>query len=139
KLREIAARLGKKLAKFAKRIGKKLFGKRKKPKKLTAKPARRAKPDKRAQAEKRVSAATDFIGRQLDRGMWEPVLWAQMQYARLRWRVRLSFRARDDTGTVTISGSPAKNIKTKRKRRPPYSPGIAAYQGFLRAYHHRHH
>jgi hypothetical protein len=136
KLKALAKKLGKKLAK----LGKGLFKKRRKKPKVKGKAKKKPKPDKQAQAAKRVAAATDFIGRQLDRGMWPVVLWAQMQYARARWRVRISLREHaDDTGTLTISGSSSKKTKLKRKSKPAYAPGILKYQGFLRTYHHRHH
>ena len=138
KLKALAKKLGKKLAK----LGKGLFKKRRKKPKFKGKPKKKAKPDKKAQAEKRVTAATDFVVKQLGRGLWEPVLWLKMKYVRLRWRVHVRFRGREDTGEITISGSPAKKKKVKDKRRKPrpaYAAAIRRYQGFLRAHHHRHH
>lgn len=135
KLKALAKKLGKKLA----RLGKGLFKRRRKKPKLKGKSRKKHKRDRAAQAEKRVAAASDFIGKKLVRGVWEPVLWLQMKFARLRWRVRISFKDHGETGTLTISGSPKTTQKAKRKSRPAYAPGIRAYQGFLRSYHHRHH
>jgi hypothetical protein len=136
KLKALAKKLGNKLA----RLGKGLFKKRRKKPKLKGKPKKKPKPDKRANAEKRVAAATDFIGRQLDRGMPEPILWIQMQAARVRWRVRVSFRARADTGTLTVSGSPLKKTKARKKpAKDDYVARVERYQGYLREHHHRHH
>jgi hypothetical protein len=127
KLREIAKKLGKKLAKVAKKIGKKLFGKRKKPKKLKGKRSKKPKPDKHAKAERRVKAATEFLGRQLTRGMPRPILWAQMQYARLRWRVRIRLRDGDDTATLTVEANPRQKLPLVKKPAAG-EPPVSAYR-----------
>jgi Domain of unknown function (DUF4157) len=145
KLREIAKKLGKKLAKLAKKIGKKLFGKRKKPKKLKGKRSKKPKPDKRAKAERRVKAATEFLGRQLSRERSRTVLWAQMQYARLRWRVRVRLKERGEEASLAAEANPRIVLKLAANY-PKGGPDIddyrgraAAFQGFLRRRHEIHH
>jgi hypothetical protein len=127
KLREIAKKLGRRLRKAAKKIGSKLFGKRKTPKKLTSKRSTKPKPDKRANAERRVTAATEFLGRQLIRGMPRPILWAQMHYARARWRVRIRLRDGDDTATLSVEANPSRKLPLVKKPKAG-DPPVEAYR-----------
>jgi hypothetical protein len=112
KIRAIAKKIGAKLGRLAKKIGKKFF-KGRKPK-VKGKPSRKPKPDKQAKAERRVRAASEFLERQLARGMPYPILRAQMLYARARYRVRLRLRDRNDTATLVVEANPRKPLPLRK-------------------------
>jgi hypothetical protein len=144
KLKQIAKKLGKKLAKVGKGIKKKLFGgKRKKPKKLKGKPSKKPKPDKHAKAERRVKAASEFLASQFAKGRPQAILWVQVQYARVRWHVRIGLRARGDDGTLTVQANPLKKLQLSEDYKKDdilqYNKRALEYQDFLRKNHQRHH
>ena len=137
RLRKPAGKIAKKLKALAKKLGKKLAkvgkgcSRSARSRKLKGKPAKKKKPDKRAQAGSASGRGTEFIARQLDRGMRQPVLWVQMQYARARWRVRIRLRVRDDSGTLTVVRQPPRRSRRQsaRSRRTTTAPAPRSSRG----------
>jgi hypothetical protein len=141
KIRELAKKLGRKLGKAVKGLGKKL-----KPRKGGKPKRKKQTPDKRAKAQRRVDKATDFLTRQLVRGMPFPILRAQMIYASGVYRVRVRLRDRQRGATLTVEANPtAKTLieKVKKSKKPPrigdYIRRVDQLLRYVIHYHDRHH
>ena len=137
KIRELAKKLGRKLGKAVKRLGKKF-----KPRK-GAKPKRKKQtPDQRAKAQRRVDKATEFLSRQLVRGMPFPILRAQMLYAAGVYRVRIRLRDRQQGATLSIEASPGRKVLLRSGRTAKasnYPARVKDLLGYVLKYQERHH
>jgi hypothetical protein len=137
KIRELAKKLGRKLGKAAKGLGKKLKPRR------GGKPKRKKQtPDKRAKAQRRVDKATEFLARQLVRGMPFPVLRAQMIYASAVYRVRIRLRDRQKGASLMIEANPKRTVLLSDGRevdQSDYPARLRDLVGELLKWHERHH
>ncbi len=145
KLKTLAKKLGKRLKSAGKRVFGKLFGKRKKPRRVKGKPRKKPKPDKRAKAERRLKAAGEFFAKYLSRERSRLVVWGLMKAARLRWRVRSRLKERADGATLVAEVNPKSpplvlaSSYTGNVDIGKYRQRAAEFQKFLREYHELHH
>jgi Domain of unknown function (DUF4157) len=137
KIRELAKKLGRKLGKAVKGLGKKL-----KPRKGGKPKRKKQTPDQRAKAQRRVDKATEFLSRQLVRGMPFPILRAQMLYASGIYRVRIRLRDRLKGATLSVEANPKRKVKLSDGRevdQSDYPTRLRALVGELLKWHERHH
>jgi hypothetical protein len=119
-IRALATKIGKKIGKALRRLGKKLF----KPRRGGRRKRKRPSPDKRAKAQRRVDKASDFLARQLARGMPYFVLRAQMLYAKGIYRVRIRLVDRASSGDLVVQANPTKKtpVEKKQPKKQPVDP-----------------
>ena len=137
KLKELAKKLGKKLGKAVKGLGKKL-----KPRKGGKPKRKKQTPDKRAKAQRRVDKATEFLSRQLVRGMPFPILRAQMIYASAVYRVRIRLRDREKGASLVVEANPKHTAllsKGEEVDQSNYQERLRDLVGELLKWHERHH